>query len=181
MTTTSRSNHRQLIFLIGKQRAGKDTVADYLVRKYGFKKAALADKLKEVASDLFQMEGKDRGLLIELGTKMREIDPDVWIKWLWNKHGHEERLVIPDVRFHNEYEFFMARGGKAVRVEADIVSRAMRPGYDEEFENHPTETQLLDMPVDFVIRNDYGIHYLFEEIHHMMLTFWIKDKEAGLL
>src|SRR5690606_14272906 len=38
-----------LIGLSGKKRAGKDTVAAYLVEKYGFSRVAFADPLREVA------------------------------------------------------------------------------------------------------------------------------------
>jgi len=59
---------------------GKTTSAEYLVRKYGFVKLAFADKLKEIARDLFpeQFESgeKPRKLLQDLGIKMREIDEE---------------------------------------------------------------------------------------------------------
>ena len=70
----------------GKMQVGKTTSATYLVRKYGFVKLAFADKLKEIARDLFpeQFESgeKPRKLLQDLGIKMREIDADVWVKYV---------------------------------------------------------------------------------------------------
>lgn len=41
-----------LIGLHGAGGSGKDTVADYLVKQYGFKRVAFADKLKELALEL---------------------------------------------------------------------------------------------------------------------------------
>ena len=42
-----------IIGLSGKKRVGKDTVADYLVSKYGFIKYSFADPIKAVAKILF--------------------------------------------------------------------------------------------------------------------------------
>jgi hypothetical protein len=42
-----------LIGLLAKKRHGKDTLADYLVNRYGFNKDALAEPLKNVCKELF--------------------------------------------------------------------------------------------------------------------------------
>lgn len=42
-----------IIGLVGRAGAGKDTVADHLVAKYGFVRIAFADKLKQIVSDLY--------------------------------------------------------------------------------------------------------------------------------
>lgn len=42
-----------IIGLIGNQRVGKDTVADYLVSNYNFKKYSFADPIKKVAKTIF--------------------------------------------------------------------------------------------------------------------------------
>ena len=73
----------------GKMQVGKTTSADYLVRRYGFVKLSFAGKLKEIAHDLFpeQFEKgeKPRKLLQDLGIKMREIDEDVWARYVIRK------------------------------------------------------------------------------------------------
>lgn len=162
-----------LIFLMGRQRAGKDTVADYLVKEYGFEKLALADEVKDIAKDYFGMEEKDRGLLIQIGTKMREIDPDVWINILWRlvslRHRFGvDRFVIPDVRFPNEYEFFQKQGGIPVRVDAPWSIRHLRPGYDEEFESDPTETQLDEYPSKITLFNWGTFDQLYYQVDKFM-------------
>lgn len=40
-----------MIVLVGKKRVGKDTIADWLVKNHGYRKIALADKIKEVLSN----------------------------------------------------------------------------------------------------------------------------------
>jgi len=64
---------------------GKSTIANYLVEKYNYKKFSFADVLKKFAVDIFDMKGKDRKLLQDFGTKMKEIDKCIWIKSLDKK------------------------------------------------------------------------------------------------
>jgi uridine kinase len=60
--------------ICGKMCSGKTTLANYILSKNpNYKKFSFADKLKEIAKDLFFMEKKNRNLLINIGTKMREI------------------------------------------------------------------------------------------------------------
>ena len=61
-----------IIGLLAKKRHGKDTVADYLVEKYGFKKFSLADTLKDACKILFGFDDEQL-----YGDKKEEIDP----KW----------------------------------------------------------------------------------------------------
>ena len=44
-----------LIGLIGKKQTGKDTVADHLVRKYGYQRYSLADPMKVACRNIFLM------------------------------------------------------------------------------------------------------------------------------
>lgn len=174
------ANKPTIIFLMGRQRSGKDTVADYLVTHHGFTKVALADELKELASYLFGMEKKDRGLLISFGTKMREIDPYVWINQMWRTIEFQweiegvDRFVIPDVRFPNEYDFLMAQGGIPVTVLSDTQTRSKRPGYDPEFEHDPTEEALIGFTPKYFIPN-YGSRSLLRANIKLMLEEMQED------
>ena len=87
---------KKLVFLTGKQRSGKDTVADMLVEHFGFHKVSLADKVKEVVRDLFKWRGRKRASLLRLAYSMRAIDEDVWVNYLLKSHG-PNKLKIPDV------------------------------------------------------------------------------------
>ena len=44
-----------IIGITGKAGAGKDTVADYLISHEGFKKIALADPIKRLVKDVFEI------------------------------------------------------------------------------------------------------------------------------
>lgn len=150
-----------IVVLTGRQRAGKDTVADYLKYRHGFYKVALADCVKDVAKQYFGTEFKDRELLIQIGTKMREIDPYVWVYNLMRRIEVQFKLldirhfVVSDVRFLNEWEFFTKEmGAWSIRVEADREIRASRSGYTPEHENDPTETEMDNVDTDYVIVNN---------------------------
>jgi hypothetical protein len=66
-----------IITLCGSKNSGKDTVADYFVSKYGFKKISFAETLKDMLSILFRW---DRKILEGNNIKNREIreEEDSW-------------------------------------------------------------------------------------------------------
>jgi dephospho-CoA kinase len=70
------------IAVTGKMCSGKTTLCNYLCElEPRFQIFSFGKKVKQVASDLFQMDPqvKDRTLLTSIGQKMREIDSEVWI------------------------------------------------------------------------------------------------------
>lgn len=168
-------NEKIIVFLSGKQRAGKDTAADYLKQYYGFRKYCLANAVKVIARTYFGMQEKDRELLIKIGQAMREIDPDVWIKYLWKEVTWQvangvDRIVIPDVRFPNEYEFFKEQDGIGIRIVANPEVRALRQGYDAQYENDDTEKCLENKHFDYYVHNNGGPGSLYNQLDRIMKT-----------
>ena len=45
-----------IIGFSGKRRSGKDTAANILIKEFGFKRMSLADSLKEICSDAFEID-----------------------------------------------------------------------------------------------------------------------------
>ena len=151
----------------GKMQVGKTTSAEYLVRKYGFVKLAFADKLKEIARDLFpeQFEKgeKPRKLLQDLGIKMREIDEDVWVKCVLRKIESlpkETNIVIDDLRFLNEY--------KALKNEGFFVVRILRDVPPSPYSNHQSEKEVEQMPYDLLLLNTGTLDRLYEKLDKIM-------------
>lgn len=110
------------IALTGWAGAGKTTVAQYLEQKYGYKKISFADGIKDIAMRYFFMSEKDRRLLQQIGEKMREIDPDVWVKYTLHRVEYIEldsSVVIDDLRRMNEFEGLQREGFIVIRIEAD--------------------------------------------------------------
>ena len=155
-----------IIGISGKMQSGKDTVADYLVKKYKFKRVAFADKLKEIAKDLFFWNGdKDnygRKLLQDIGMKMREVKTDVWVNYILrtlnNEDNREKDYIITDVRFMNEYELVKLGGNYMWRINRDIK----REG---DVNNHQSEID-LDNVTDFdaVIDNNGTLAELYAKV-----------------
>lgn len=134
----------KLIALTGLPRSGKDTIAEYLGRRYGYARLAFADPLKKAASVLLgrplsEMEGADgfdreavlpewgfttRWFLQVLGTEcLREqVRPDFWVQRMRNTIqnqrvlGVSSRFVITDCRFPNEVEMVHSLSGVVVEV-----------------------------------------------------------------
>jgi len=107
-----------MIFLInGKARSGKDTMADYIVKKIGAKKVWFAKPLKDMGIKYFGLTNEEcydnktefsRRVLQSLGTTLREeIDKNFWVNMVikqiseFSAEGYEH-FVISDCRYKNE-------------------------------------------------------------------------------
>jgi dephospho-CoA kinase len=153
------------IAICGKMCSGKTTLADYIISKdERFKKDSVAAKLKEIATDLFGMKNKDRNLLINVGKKMREIDVDVWLNYVCEKHK-TNFVIIDDIRYKNEYKKFKEEGFLIIRIiiSKDLQMERLQNTYADSWVDHlrnisdPSETNLDDMQYgdfDLVIDTD---------------------------
>jgi len=158
------------VAFIGKFSSGKTYFSDVLKQKLeekGIKayRVSIAQKIKDLAKDLFDMQTKDRRLLQLLGAKMREVDQDVWIKYLILnvKRNSLQPFIIDDVRFVNEYNLIKQSFSnfKVFKLATDEEQRmnmyenlyGRRPTQEEA--NDPTETDIDNIPFDEIIMNDY--------------------------
>ena len=158
------------VAFIGKFASGKTFFSDMLKQKLeekGIKayRVSIAQKIKDLAKDLFDMQTKDRRLLQLLGAKMREIDKDVWIKYLILnvKRNNLQPFIVDDVRFVNEYNLIKQSfpNFKVFKLVTDEEQRMNiyeklygRKPTKEEI-NDPTETDIDNIPFDEIIINDY--------------------------
>ncbi len=163
-----------IIGISGKATAGKDTVAYYYGKYCKDRCTILhfADSLKDCCQGLlipfgtYDMSlqetkkliipwmGKDytvRNLLQDVGNAFRDsITPDFWVNIMIgkiaaiNKNGSIDTILIPDVRYPNEFRMIKDLGGEVWRVE--------RPNI--EVMNHISETALDDYTFDKVIENN---------------------------
>jgi hypothetical protein len=164
----------KLVGISGKKRSGKNTIAEYLGRAYGFKEAAYADPLKTAARAIFGLtpahtDGELKEIVIprwglsprqimqRLGTEAMRgtFGEDVWIKSLFARIEGEARVVVSDVRFPNEAD--------AVREDGGIVVRVERPGLVST-DDHPSETALDGYEFDVVLLNAGTIGGLYAKV-----------------
>lgn len=129
----------KLIGLHGLPRSGKDTIASILHTEYGFRRISFADPLKEAAALCLGRPlnethgiGYDREQVMpEWGFSMRwflqrfgteclrdQIREDFWIQRAAIELDRTTAagVVFTDVRFPNEAEFIIRRGGCLVEV-----------------------------------------------------------------
>ena len=143
-----------IIGLAGFKRTGKDTFASYFPSN--FTRMAFAEPLKQAAAiiydvpiTVFEDELKDatnekwgithRDMLINLGQKMREVDPDHWVKLMKSRilssqlrsspDDTDQHILITDVRQPNELQMIEHLGGAVYLVQRKGVV----------WNGHPTE------------------------------------------
>ena len=110
------------IGIVGKMCSGKTTTAQHLKSlNEQFYLNSFANKVKELAIELFGMKEKDRTLLIQIGEKMREIRDTVWIDHTIEKCNEYQFAVIDDVRHINEFETLKANGWFIIKLKISNV------------------------------------------------------------
>ena len=129
------------IAITGKMCSGKTTLSKYLQKiEPRFQIFSFGKKVKEVASDLFQMDSlkKDRSLLTSLATKMREINPDVWVNYILKQTENVNYCLIDDLRYQNEYEALFNNGFKIIQltIPDDIQEMRIKEIYPDNYQDH---------------------------------------------
>ena len=150
-----------------KAQTGKDTAGEYLVERYGFKRIAFADRLKEMCSLLtgipfeeFFGEAKHtynerwgmthREMAQKMGTEAirNGFHEDAWAIAALSNLDPNKDYVVTDMRFPNEAEEVRRQGGVLIRIDRDTT------GYEID-RTHPSETSLDDFDDwDLIIKND---------------------------
>lgn len=156
----------RIICISGKAGAGKDTFGEFMkeaaeAEGYRVLIAHYADLVKYVCKTFFGWDGvKDvegRTLLQSVGTDtVRRQNPDFWVNFIISMlrffPDRWDFVILPDLRFENEYSRF-------VEEEFDVYSvRIMRGRFQTALTNtqleHISETALDDYDFDYIVHND---------------------------
>lgn len=186
-------NLPKVICLTGVKRSGKDTVAEYLCRQYGYKNIKISAPMKESLKVLFgfseeELEGEKKDEIHEFwnitprkvmqffGTevmqyKLNDIMPwcgrCFWIDRLIREHieplGADERVVISDMRFIHEYERLRQSCCSVLFLRVDREVHTENSG-----EKHSSESELASIPVDDIVQNTRTIEELYERIEEIL-------------
>jgi hypothetical protein len=143
-----------IIGLAGFKRAGKDTFASYFPSNfirmafveplkqaaaiiYDVRSEAFSDDLKDATNEKWSITHRD--MLINVGQKMREVDPDHWVKLMESRilssqlrnslDATDQHILITDVRQPNELQMIEHLGGAVYLVQRKGVA----------WNGHPTE------------------------------------------
>ena len=68
----------RIIAICGAKRCGKDVLAEHLVRKYNYERAAFADPLKIAVRGLFNFDDDQVGIGEDMGTGRKDIVDEKW-------------------------------------------------------------------------------------------------------
>tara|TARA_B100001287_G_scaffold256453_1_gene241302 strand:+ start:983 stop:1498 length:516 start_codon:yes stop_codon:yes gene_type:complete len=123
--------------ICGKMASGKTTLAKGFEEE-GYQIISLADEVKRVGRELFNMTGKDRPLLQKIGMKMREIRPSVWLDALMKQAENYPNVVCDDVRFINEAKTLKENGWYLIKIEIDenLQRNRLMMTYPDHWDKH---------------------------------------------
>ena len=129
------------IAITGKMCSGKTTLSNYLCEiEPKFQVFSFGKKVKQVASDLFNMDPliKDRSLLTSVGQKMREIDSDVWVNYIMKQTEGLNYCLIDDLRYQNEYETLVKNNWKIIQLEVsdELQEQRIKEIYPHNYQDH---------------------------------------------
>lgn len=163
----------QLIFLSGKKRSGKDTLAKLLHREYGYRRVAFADALKDEVADKWGLQRMDfdaddlkeqkppgfaytrRQLLQMHGRERRQIDPEYWTRRARQSINamiqQGEKVVVTDARFANE----LSSSNNEFCTKDILKVRIERPALQMQ-DTDISETALDNWPFDRILVNEEG-------------------------
>lgn len=129
------------IAICGKMCSGKTTLAKKLMLDNPLLvHKSIASKVKAIAIELYGMKEeptkKDRWLLQQIGTRLREIDPDVWINAIVN--SPDEHVVVDDLRYENEARVLKEHGWVIIRLDVTPEEQRARiiRTYPDTYEKH---------------------------------------------
>jgi hypothetical protein len=184
-------NNQITIGMIGKAGSGKDTVADYIVRRYGFSKIALADPLKKAVQIIFDIDNETmydrekreeplvgwegwtvRKLLQFVGTELFrvQVDENIWVKNCVSRSMKSPLSVIADVRFHNEVDglkkYLAECGRKSLFIK--VVRPDVGNGAPSGIANHASESAIDELKYDFLVVNDGSFEDLYQKVDVVM-------------
>jgi len=155
----------------GKKGVGKTSIADELVKNFGFKKFSFATELKIICQHLFPNVMKldkelHRHVLQMVGQMMRKVESNVWVDLVLNKVNKMNPLtniVLDDLRYLNE--FFALRNNRfiLIRVERHEDLR-IKSGYNIN-DDHSSETALDGVPRqnwNLILKNNEDINHVIQ-------------------
>jgi len=168
-----------IIGLSGYAQSGKDTVAELLCLNYGYKRISFALPMRDAiyrlnpivfnlnsrVADLVDGDGWEitkqnpevRRLLQVFGTEVgREMfGENFWVDQAFKRAEEYERVVFADVRFPNEAQAIVDKGGQVWRVQ--------REGH-KPVNLHSSETAMDNWRFDDVILNAGSLSDLADEV-----------------
>ena len=165
------------IAICGKMGSGKTYIADLLNKKFNLVKISFAGKVKEIASDLFGVEYKNRELLQNIADKMKDIDNDIWVKYVIKKINDDklDNVIIDDLRFPNELSYLKKHNFIIIALDIDENTQInrLKEKYGNDYINHinrrhhNSEINIEKLDYDIKFKSD---EYIYNNILEYLNT-----------
>ena len=94
-------------------------------------------------------------------------------------HSSSDSIVVDDIRRRNEVDYLKSLGFKFIRIESssEIRKKRLETRMNEKisdrdwrrWSNHLTEIQVIQLPVDYTIKNNGTVKELANEIDNTLL------------
>lgn len=158
------------IAFFGPMCSGKTWAAKFLIDHHNYAQFGFAEGVKETARKLFGVQGKDgndRVILQQVGAKMREINPDVWVDLCLNEIDKFEqdylwdnktlpKIVVDDLRYENEAIALRDNGFTLVLINTPQITRWHRvahlyPNTSLDAHNSPSEQDWTKINPDYTV------------------------------
>ena len=190
-----------IILVSGDAGAGKDTVADMFVSRFGFKNVKFAAEIKRLGCELADMTPDDfedravkemkrpctlygldlslspRDVAIIIGQSARIGNKHHWSDTVKTLIDENELVVISDWRFPKELTR-IAHNHPGRTIIPISIERRLK---EEEIVTNSCEGQLKDCPMSYVIENNGTFKDLEAEVDHVfeMAKNWDIAKSKG--
>lgn len=180
-------SENNIIGITGKKSNGKDTLGDYLVSRYRYKRIGFADALKEACRQIFnftdeQLYGLEkettdpfwgitpRKVLQFVGTDLfREqiekiiphIGKDIWVETVKQKICNELSKDKTAKFVVTDVRF--PNEVDMVRELGGIIIRVKRESVNKKIDEHPSEKEIDNLDVTFELENNGTISDLYDK------------------
>jgi cytidylate kinase len=163
------------IAICGPICSGKTYLSNYLSKAYTLQKFSFGNKVKSIARDLFKMNYKDRPLIQHIADKMKEIDPDIWAKYVVNQIKDIDNIIIDDLRFPNEAKYLQTLGFIIIKLtihpgeQRNRIMRTYIQTYQEHLDNlhHNSEQHYNKIIANYSIESN---EHLLDTIDAILLN-----------
>jgi len=190
----------KIIALCGYRGSGKDTAAEYLVKKYKYNHYKISEKLKEVIKLLFNLDDNDleqhkdkindkwgiepRKIMQFIGTdmfqyKLQELFPnigkDFWIKSLFtdeliNKIKNEDHKIVISDLR------FLHEYNLISRIYQTYSVLKVQNNNLEKDDKHISENEFNNIPINAIILNNTTKQDLYNNIDHIAFSMMVETR-----
>lgn len=151
------------IAICGKMCSGKSTLAKYIKKSQPkFKIISYGQKVKDICNDLFNMSIKDRSLIINVASKMRDINSDVWSNYVLKQSQEIDYCIIDDLRFQNELDGLINDKSEWIFIKLNISKelqiKRIKLLYPDNYQDHHDNDNHLSEQLNLDFENQKVIN-----------------------